>query len=83
MTASESPWLRPLRDKVVRAGITHIVVAWLFLQVADVVLPYLGIVEEPVRWALVVSKLVLARQNHCPRYLPGRHLRAGWLVGER
>ena len=55
MTASESPWLRPLRDKVVRAGITHIVVAWLFLQVADVVLPYLGIVEEPVRWALVVS----------------------------
>jgi len=40
---------------VVRAAIAHIIVAWLFVQIADVVLPYLGIVDEPVRWALAVS----------------------------
>lgn len=40
---------------VVRAAIAHIIVAWLFVQIADVVLPYLGIVDEPVRWALVIS----------------------------
>jgi TolB-like protein len=41
--------------RVVRAAIAHILIAWLFLQIADVVLPYLGIVDEPVRWALVIS----------------------------
>jgi len=40
---------------VIRAAIAHVIVAWLFLQIADVVLPYLGIVEQPVRWALTVS----------------------------
>ena len=40
---------------VVRAAIAHVLVAWLFVQVADVVLPYLGIVDQPVRWALAVS----------------------------
>jgi TolB-like protein len=55
MTDSEAPVMRKLGGNVVRAGIAHIVVAWLFLQIADVVLPYLGIVEQPVRWALVVS----------------------------
>ena len=40
---------------VVRAPIAHVLVAWLFVQVADVVLPYLGIVDQPVRWALAVS----------------------------
>lgn len=55
MTGNESPRSRGLRGNVVRAGIAHLIVAWLFLQVADVVLPYLGIVDEPVRWALVIS----------------------------
>ena len=55
MTDNESTRTRGLRGTVVRAGVAHLVVAWLFLQVADVVLPYLGIVDEPVRWALVVS----------------------------
>ncbi len=40
---------------VIRAAIAHVIVAWLFVQIADVVLPYLGIVEQPVRWALTVS----------------------------
>ena len=55
MTDFESPWTRRLRGNVARAGIAHIVVAWLFLQVADVVLPYVGVIDQPVRWALVVS----------------------------
>jgi TolB-like protein len=40
---------------VVRAAVAHVIVAWLFVQIADVVLPYLGIVDQPVRWALAVS----------------------------
>ena len=55
MTGNESPRTRGLRGNVVRAGIAHLIVAWLFLQVADVVLPYLGVVDEPVRWALIIS----------------------------
>ena len=55
MTDNESTRTSGIRGTVVRAGVAHLVVAWLFLQVADVVLPYLGIVDEPVRWALVVS----------------------------
>ena len=43
------------RRHVVRAAIAHIVVAWLLIQFADVVLPYIGIVDEPVRWAFVIS----------------------------
>jgi len=43
------------RRHVVRAAIAHVVVAWLFIQFADVVLPYIGIVDEPVRWAFVIS----------------------------
>ena len=55
MTDSESSLTDKIGGNVVRAGIAHIVVAWLFLQIADVVLPYLGIVDQPVRWALIVS----------------------------
>jgi TolB-like protein len=55
MTDSEAPVARRPGGNVIRAGVAHIVVAWLFLQIADVVLPYLGIVDQPVRWALVVS----------------------------
>ncbi len=43
------------RRHVVRAAIAHVVVAWLLIQFADVVLPYIGIVDEPVRWAFVIS----------------------------
>jgi len=32
-----------------------VIVAWLFIQFADVVLPYIGIVDEAVRWAFVIS----------------------------
>ncbi len=43
------------RRHVVRAAIAHVIVFWLLIQVADVVLPYIGIVDEPVRWALVAG----------------------------
>lgn len=55
MTDSESPLARRLKGNVTRAAVAHAVVAWLFLQIADVVLPYVGIVDQPVRWALLVS----------------------------
>ena len=46
---------RSKHRRIIRAAIVHIIVAWLFVQIADVVLPYLGVVDEPVRWALIVS----------------------------
>lgn len=43
------------RRNVVRAAIAHLVVFWLLVQLADVVLPYIGVVENPVRWAIVAG----------------------------
>jgi TolB-like protein len=43
------------RRHVVRAAAAHVIAFWLLIQVADVVLPYLGVVDEPVRWALVAG----------------------------
>ena len=43
------------RRSVVRAAIAHVVFFWVLAQVADVVLPYIGIVENPVRWAVVAG----------------------------
>lgn len=43
------------RRHVVRAAAAHVVAFWLLIQVADVVLPYVGIVNEPVRWALLAG----------------------------
>ncbi len=43
------------RRSVVRAAIVHVLAFWVLVQVADVVLPYVGIVDEPVRWAIMVG----------------------------
>jgi len=43
------------RRSVVRAAVVHVIFFWLLMQVADVVLPYIGIVDEPVRWAVVAG----------------------------
>ena len=40
---------------VIRAAVGHILLFWLLVQLADVVLPYIGVVDEPVRWALVAG----------------------------
>ena len=43
------------RRHVVRAAVAHVIAFWLLIQVADVVLPYLGVVDEPVRWTLIAG----------------------------
>lgn len=43
------------RRSVIRAAVVHVVFFWLLIQVADVVFPYIGIVDEPVRWALIAG----------------------------
>lgn len=43
------------RRSVIRAGVAHVIFFWVLAQVADVVLPYVGIVENPVRWAVVAG----------------------------
>jgi TolB-like protein len=55
MADSDSFFGNLQRRHVIRAGVAHIVLFWLLIQVADVVLPYLGVVDEPVRWALVIA----------------------------
>ena len=40
------------RRSVIRAAIVHVLFFWALVQVADVVLPYIGVVAEPVRWAV-------------------------------
>jgi TolB-like protein len=47
------------RRHVIRAAVAHVIVFWLLIQVADVVLPYVGIVDEPVRWALIAGIALL------------------------
>ena len=43
------------RRSVIRAAVVHVVFFWLLIQVADVILPYIGIVDEPVRWAVIAG----------------------------
>jgi TolB-like protein len=43
------------RRNVVRAAAAHLLVFWLLVQAADVVLPYIGVVDNPVRWAIVAG----------------------------
>jgi TolB-like protein len=40
------------RRSVVRAAVVHVLFFWALVQVADVVLPYIGVVDQPVRWAI-------------------------------
>lgn len=55
MARLKSLWSELKRRHVVRAGVAHVVLFWLLVQVADTVLPYLGVVDEPVRWAVVAG----------------------------
>jgi TolB-like protein/TPR repeat protein len=55
MSDSPSFFAELQRRHVIRAAIAHVIVAWLFIQFADVVLPYIGIVDEAVRWSFVIS----------------------------
>ncbi|MDX1460202.1 MAG: hypothetical protein R3348_04025, partial [Xanthomonadales bacterium] len=55
MEKQQSFWSELQRRHVVRAAVGHIVFFWLLVQVADVVLPYVGVVDQPVRWAIVAG----------------------------
>ena len=48
-------WGELRRRHVVRAAIGHAVIFWLLVQVAEVVLPYLGIIDDPIRWTVIVG----------------------------
>jgi TolB-like protein len=55
MSDSESLVGQLKTRRVIRGAIAHVVIAWLFVQIADVVFPYLGGGDESVRWVLVIS----------------------------
>lgn len=48
-------WQELQRRHVVRAAVAHVVLFWLLAQVADVVFPYIGIIENPARWAVIAG----------------------------
>jgi len=54
MTAT-SFWGELRRRHVVRAAIGHAVFFWLLVQVAEVVLPYFGIIDDPIRWTVIAG----------------------------
>ncbi len=53
--ASPSLWAELRRRHVIRAAIGHVVLFWLLLQVAEVVLPYVGIIDDPIRWTVIAG----------------------------
>ena len=55
MTERHSFWADLKSRHVVRAAIAHIVLFWLLAQVAETIMPYLGVVDEPIRWAVVAG----------------------------
>jgi TolB-like protein len=50
-----SLWGELQRRHVVRAAVGHAVVFWLLVQVVEVVLPYLGVIDDPVRWTVIAG----------------------------
>jgi len=59
MADKNSFWSELRSRHVVRAAVAHIVFFWLLAQVAETALPYLGIVDDPVRWAVVAGVALL------------------------
>ena len=55
MSTKTNFWTNLQRRHVVRAALAHLVFFWLVAQVAETALPYIGIVDEPVRWAVVAG----------------------------
>lgn len=48
-------FFREIRDRsVIKVGIAYLVTAWLILQLADVILPALGLPESAVSWVLAL-----------------------------
>lgn len=59
MREQESFWTGLRGRHVVRAAIAHLLFFWLLAQIAETVLPYIGVVDEPVRWAVVAGVALL------------------------
>jgi TolB-like protein len=55
MNESRSLWKQLRERHVIRAAIAHLFVFWLLAQVADVVMPYVGIQGDPVRWTIIAG----------------------------
>ena len=55
MNEQKSFWVELRSRHVVRAAVAHVVFFWLLAQIAETVLPYIGVVDEPVRWAVVAG----------------------------
>jgi len=55
MNEQKTFWAELRHRHVVRAAVAHVVVFWLLAQMAETILPYIGVVDEPVRWAVVAG----------------------------
>lgn len=55
MSTIKTLWDQLQRRHVVRAAVAHVVFFWLLVQFADVVLPYVGIVDNPIRWTIIAG----------------------------
>ena len=55
MNKKRSFWTELQRRHVVRAAVAHVVFFSLLAQIAGTVLPYIGVVDEPVRWTVVAG----------------------------
>jgi len=55
LNEQKSFWVELRSRHVVRAAVAHVVFFWLLAQIAETVLPYIGVVDEPVRWAVVAG----------------------------
>ena len=55
MSNIKTLWDRLQRRHVIRAAVAHVVFFWLLVQFADVVLPYVGIVDNPIRWTIIAG----------------------------
>jgi tetratricopeptide (TPR) repeat protein len=55
MSEQKSFWDELRHRHVVRAAVVYMVFFWLLAQIAETVLPYIGVVEEPVRWTVVTG----------------------------
>jgi len=55
MSEQKHFWAELRHRHVVRAAIAHVLFFWLLAQIAETVLPYIGVVDEPVRWTVVAG----------------------------
>ena len=55
MSTIKTLWDRLQRRHVIRAAVAHMVFFWLLVQFADVVLPYIGVVDNPIRWTIIAG----------------------------